>query len=388
LTYYFTMAVRWHFSSKKLLQFLKYQEKTLLKASMSSAPKEESVIFESKNHKGIITLNKPKSLNAINYDMVTKILSKLEEWETTQQMVIIKGEGRAFCAGGDILSVTEGSKESVVKGKAFFKTEYVMNNTIGTYKIPYVALLDGITMGGGVGLSVHGRYRIATENTLFAMPETAIGLFPDVGGSYFLPRLSGKLGMFLALTGHRLKGQDCVLAGIATHFCPSQQIPALLEALIHLPSGVTLEQDVLNTFTTKAEGHMFSLSDKLPLIDDAFGKSSVEEIIDTLKKEGSPWSVKTCETLTKMSPTSLKLTKLLLDQGARMSLQQCLQIENRVAGHILEKKVTSDFYEGVRALLRDKDKNPKWSPASLEEVSLQKLQSLLEPLNESEELVI
>lgn len=163
------------------------------------------VLAEEVNDKGVLTLNRPKALNALNLEMVQKAYEVLIRWQDTKSLVIVKGAGeKAFCAGGDVKGLVEA--RDVAAGKKFFRHEYTLNHLIGTYKIPYIAVIDGITMGGGVGVSVHGKYRIATERTLFAMPETAIGLFPDVGGSYFLPRLQGKLGAYLGLTGFRLKG--------------------------------------------------------------------------------------------------------------------------------------------------------------------------------------
>lgn len=168
------------------------------------------VLAEEINDKGVLTLNRPKSLNALNFEMVQKVYEVLIKWQDTKSLVIVKGAGeKAFCAGGDVKGLVEAG--DVDAGKKFFRNEYISNHLIGTYKIPYVALIDGVTMGGGVGISIHGKYRIATERTLFAMPETAIGLFPDVGGSYFLPRLQGKLGLYLGLTGFRLKGTVLLL---------------------------------------------------------------------------------------------------------------------------------------------------------------------------------
>ncbi|CAL8387647.1 unnamed protein product, partial [Gadus morhua 'NCC'] len=197
-----------------------------LQAHMMSSASAPEVLLEKVGRAGVITLNRPKAMNALNLTMTRLLYPQLKEWETDEQtdIVIIKGAGgRAFCAGGDIIAVTEAGKSGDPLAQDFFREEYVLNNTIGMYKKPYIALIDGITMGGGVGLSVHGRFRVATEKTVFAMPETAIGLFPDVGGGYFLPRLQGKLGMFLALTGFRLKGRDVQRVGVASHFVESQK---------------------------------------------------------------------------------------------------------------------------------------------------------------------
>lgn len=193
--------------SKLITQSLRsiVRQNTRFMATATGLPPTEFVLAEEINDKGVLTLNRPKALNAGNYEMVEKVAAALQKWKNNKSLIIIKANGgKAFCAGGDVRSLVEAPNSEL--GQKFFKTEYTMNYMIGTLKIPYIAFIDGIVMGGGVGLSVHGRYRIATEKTLIAMPETAIGLFPDVGGSYFLPRLQGKLGYYLGLTGFRLKG--------------------------------------------------------------------------------------------------------------------------------------------------------------------------------------
>ena len=210
-------------------------------ATTSTLCNNDEVTFNVKNNKGVITLNRPKSLNALNLPMINEMYPVLKKWsQENLDMVIIEGAGtKAFCAGGDVVAVTSAPQEirGTEKQTEFFKKEYQLNHLIGTLSIPYVALIDGITMGGGVGLSVHGKYRVATEHTLFAMPETGIGLFPDVGGSFFMPKLKGGLGMYLALTGYRLKGADCVHAGIATHICKQQEIENLKNDLLNLENN-------------------------------------------------------------------------------------------------------------------------------------------------------
>ncbi|KAL1122152.1 hypothetical protein AAG570_003557 [Ranatra chinensis] len=341
------------------------------------------------NRCGVITLNRPKALNAINLPMVCKILDALKEWERCADLVVVRGGEKAFCAGGDVAGITKGGPQAADKGKTFFRTEYLMNNTIGTYKIPYVAIVHGITMGGGVGLSVHGKYRIATESTVFAMPETQIGLFPDVGGTYFLPRLAGKLGLYLALTGDRLKGMDVVKAGVATHFCQSKDIPDLFNALINIEgSPCDLEANVLSKFTVDPRTHVFSLSTHIPTIDRIFSLPSVEQMMEELERDGSEWCLTTLKRLKTMSPISLKVTKKALEFGAVMSLQECLQMENRIAGAAVEARISADFYEGVRALLIDKDKKPKWSPQNLTLVTDEMVEGYFKPLSPKEELII
>ncbi|VEN60187.1 unnamed protein product [Callosobruchus maculatus] len=326
----------------------------------------DDVLFKEIKDKGVIILNRPKALNSLNLSMVKKLHPVLTDWESKKTLVLVKGAGdKAFCAGGDVKAVISvGMKGDKQLGYDFFKHEYATNGLIGRYKIPYIAFIDGIVMGGGVGLSVHGRYRVATERTLFAMPETQIGLFPDVGGSYFLPKLPGRLGAFLALTGQRLKGSDVLKVGVATHICDSKQLPELEEQLMNCSNESDVDA-VLNKFNKK-DIPEFSLQSVLDKINHCFEPDSVEEIFSRLEKDGSPWSEETLKVLNKMSPTSLKVTLRQLELGKNMSLNDCLIMEYRLAANCLDHK---DFYEGVRALLIDKDQNPKWDPASVKDVS-------------------
>ncbi|KAK5649852.1 hypothetical protein RI129_000881 [Pyrocoelia pectoralis] len=343
---------------------------------------EEDVLFESIRNMGVITLNRPKALNALNLSMVRKIYPKMKEWETEKAFVLIKGSGdKSFCAGGDVRAIVESGMKGDRLGYEFFGREYTLNALIGGYKIPYVALVDGICMGGGVGLSIHGRYRVATEKTLFAMPETIIGLFPDVGATYALPRLEGKLGAYLALTGHRLKGYDVLLSGIATHYCHSLQIPELEEALSKCNNDGDIK-DTLKKFN-KSEDKPFSLASVLPKINKCFSAPSVELILKALEEDCSDWSQSTINNLSKMSPTSLKVSLKALNEGAKLNLQECLQMENRIASGCLSNK---DFYEGVRALLIDKDQKPKWQPSTLAEVTDDMVNSYFKKLPDSNEL--
>ncbi|NXK44879.1 HIBCH protein, partial [Chauna torquata] len=336
------------------------------------------VLLEKKGGAGIITLNRPKALNALNLSMIQQIYPQIKTWEQDPEtfLIIIKGTGgKAFCAGGDIRAITDAGKVGDRLAQDFFREEYILNNAIGTCKKPYVALIDGITMGGGVGLSVHGHFRVATEKTLFAMPETAIGLFPDVGGGYFLPRLSGKIGYYLALTGFRLKGRDVLKAGIATHFVESEKLPDLEKDLIALKSASKENiADLLNSYHVEAVNSLFfSFS--------LFSANSMEEIVKKLKQDGSPFAIKQLETINKMSPTSLKMTLRQLREGASMSLQDVLTMEYRLSQACMRGH---DFYEGVRAVLIDKDQSPRWKPAALEEVSDEFVDNCFKPLGNND----
>jgi 3-hydroxyisobutyryl-CoA hydrolase len=303
------------------------------------------VQLESIKDKGIVTLNRPKALNALNLSMIRQIYPTMQSWEKNKCLVLMRGVGdKAFCAGGDVRAVTEAGKSGGSLTQEFFREEYQLNYLIGSFKIPYVAFIHGITMGGGVGLSVHGKYRVATEKTLFAMPETAIGLFPDVGGSYFLPRLQGKLGLYLALTGYRLKGSDVLNAGIATHICHSTNVAQLQQSLID--SDASQVDTVLEAFSAKTpelKSQEFSLKPVMNKINEAFSAKSVEEIISNLKKDESKWSQDTLNTLLKMSPTSLKVTFKQLELGATKDLKECLEMEYRMTQKFC---AAHDFYEG------------------------------------------
>ncbi|KPJ11808.1 3-hydroxyisobutyryl-CoA hydrolase, mitochondrial [Papilio machaon] len=337
---------------------------------------EQEVLFETLNNAGVITLNRPKALNSLNTNMVTMMLPQLQDWERSKGLVIIKGAGeKAFCAGGDVKSAIDR-----VEGPKFFHTEYNVNYLIGKYKIPYIAFMDGITMGGGLGVSVHGRYRIATEKTLIAMPETKIGLFPDVGGSYFLPRLQVNLGLYLGLTGDRLKAKDVVKSGIATHFVPSRRLFEL-EKLLSRCNNDSEIRNLLNKFNEPPEE--FSLAPNIKHINYCFAASTIEEIIERLQKVQNDWSVKTLKTLSQMCPGSLKITLRALQRGAQLDLPQCLRMEYRLACRATENH---DFPEGVRALLIDKDNNPQWNPKTLDEVTEDYVESYFKKLPEDREL--
>ncbi|CAJ1078708.1 -hydroxyisobutyryl-CoA hydrolase%2C mitochondrial [Xyrichtys novacula] len=343
-----------------------------IQSHMMSSQVEPEVLLEKVGNAGVITINRPKVLNALNMPMIRQIYPQLKKWESSNDtaMVIIKATGgKAFCAGGDIRAVTEAGKVGDRLAEDFFREEYILNNAIGTFKKPYIALIDGITMGGGVGLSVHGRFRVATEKTLFAMPETAIGLFPDVGGGYFLPRLQGKLGLFLALTGFRLKGRDVQRAGVATHFVESKKIPELEKELVDLksPSNEDVSK-VLDSYQNQSSldsDKPFVLDKHISDINRLFSSGSVEGIVQNLRADGSEFAKKQAETLAKMSPSSLKITYKQLQAGANLSLQEVLVMEYRLTQACMKG---FDFYEGVRAVLVDKDHSPKWNPSTLEEL--------------------
>lgn len=359
-----------------------------LRMLSTSAEMDAEVLLEVKNKVGLITLNRPKALNALNLNMIRKIYPVLQKWEADPgvNLVVIKGTGgRAFCAGGDVRAVAEAGQKGDDLTKMFFKEEYALNYAIGTLKTPYVALINGITMGGGVGLSVHGHFRVATEKTLFAMPETAIGLFPDVGGGYTLSRMKGKLGVFLALTGHRLKGYDVKHAGVATHFVTSEKLADLESSLLSLPSDpdIHMVAKLLDDYDKQCsdENEEFSLEKFTHQINSCFDKPTMEDIISALEQDGTEWALQQIEVLNKMSPTSMKVTLRQLQEGSKLNLAECLKMEYRLSQRFMKG---NDFYEGIRAVLVDKDNSPKWNPSSLADLSKEKEDCYFETLGDME----
>lgn len=327
-----------------------------------------------------IELTRPKALNALTLAMIREMQPRIDAWEDDEAVkaVLIKGEGeKAFCAGGDVRAVYRsivdelGGKGPSELSKTFFLEEYRLNHAIHALSKPYVAILDGVTMGGGVGLSVHGSHRIATERLMFAMPETAIGLFPDVGGGWFLPRLAGEIGMYLALTGARLDAAGAVAAGIATHYVPSARLEgfeaALATTIAESHEGRAAINDVLERFA-EAPGDD-PLAPHRAVIDRCFVAPSVEDILAALDREaadGSDFARETAATLRHKCPTSLKVSFAQLRRGRGLSsLAEVLAMEYRLSQHCMEG---TEFFEGIRAVLVDKDHAPKWRPGTLAEV--------------------
>ncbi|CCD68384.1 3-hydroxyisobutyryl-CoA hydrolase, mitochondrial [Caenorhabditis elegans] len=358
--------------------------------SVSAAAKSE-ILVDTHGSKKVVTLNRPKALNALNLEMVREFYPKLQAWNSSSDvdLVILKGSGdKAFCAGGDVLAVVRSFKDSesgkeCTMHKDFFREEYILNHLIGTLNKQYVCLIDGIVMGGGCGLSVNGRFRVATEKTMLAMPETALGLFPDVGGSYFLSRLKGNLGMYLALTGYRLLGADAFHAGLATHFVESSELAKLEKELVNIKDVTENSVDeVIRSFEPKKIPE-FSLSKNLAQIRDSFKAKSVEEILASLEKDGSDWAKKQAATLGKMSPTSLKVTHRQITEGSKMSYAKIFTMEYRLTQRFLADK---DFHEGCRAILVDKDRKPKWNPATLADVKDSVVDNYFSPLPNNSDL--
>jgi enoyl-CoA hydratase/carnithine racemase len=356
----------------------------VLRRSLSSAATSD-VVVESQRHMRLITLNRAKKLNALTLEMVDSLERVYREvaLDHTASLAVLRGAGhKAFCAGGDVVSVVNAG--TLAKGNskehrfptAFFRTEYHVDHAIATLNKPHVALIDGITMGGGVGVSVHGRFRVATERSTFAMPETAIGLFPDVGGSWFLPRLPVPgLGFYLALTGAKLSGGAALrAAGIATHATPSEALPQLVSALgeVRQHASVADVRAVLDRFDTVPHGEVLS-ADVRAKVADVFGDAAhasfqqVWQRLLALEARGDEWAAKTVQTIRRMSPTSVRVTFEQLRRGAKLAeLGDAFEMEFTLVQHALRGH---DFYEGVRALLIDADQKPVWKPATLDDVS-------------------
>ncbi len=344
------------------------------------------VLLEVRGPLGLVTLDRPEALHALDLPMIRAVAPTLARWarDPAVHAVVIRSTGpRAFCAGGDIRRVCEARHRGEGSLPSdFFREEYALNLRIHRFPKPYVALLDGITMGGGVGLSVYGSHRVATEHTVFAMPETGIGLFPDVGGGYFLPRLPDELGTYLALTGARLGPADALAAGIATHFVPSARLPALLDRLERTPLHTEPAETVSAVLDSLSEpAGPPALAAVREEIRGAFGASSVEEILARLRRLDSPWARETVESLASKSPTSLKVTLRLLREGARRELEEELRVEYRLTQRFVG---AHDFCEGVRAALVDRDHLPSWRPSALEQISPEDVDALFSPLEDGE----
>jgi enoyl-CoA hydratase len=314
---------------------------------------------------GRITLNRPKALNALNQDMVAAMTAALLEWSTDESVkaVVVDGEGeKGFCAGGDILMLTESGKAGDGRAWTFWRDEYRLNTLIEEYPKPYVALIDGVTMGGGVGISVHGEFRVAGDKTLFAMPESGIGFHPDVGGAYFLPRLAGELGVWMGLTGARLKTADCIASGVATHYVPTERYGELIHALEHekLDEHGDRIDALLDGFGGDAGESELGI--RGAMINAAFTGDDVTVIHNRLVEAGDTWSEKQASILKTKSPTSLGVTLAALRKGADLSFRDVMVQDLRVSERFLAEG--SDFYEGVRAVLIDKDNAPNWGKAA------------------------
>jgi enoyl-CoA hydratase/carnithine racemase len=329
------------------------------------------ILFDRIGEWGVVTLNRPEALNALTWDMATAMRAQLVNWERDNEIkaVLVRGAGeKAFCAGGDIRWLHDAAREDAAHACGFFHEEYRLNAAIHHYPKPYVALIDGVVMGGGVGLSVHGDFRVAGDRTLFAMPETGIGLFPDVGGGYFLPRLHDGLGFYYGLTGARARAADAMAAGIATHYVSSDKSAGLQEALFSLSFGGHAHADVEATLDEfSGDPGPAAINNMRSTLQRLFeGRGSMEDLMAALAADGGDLATDIMRTLERMSPTSLKLTFRQLQSGARLDFDDAMRMEYRMVQRVM---CGHDFFEGVRAVIIDKDKAPKWSPERLADVT-------------------
>jgi enoyl-CoA hydratase len=332
-------------------------------------------------HAGRLRLNRPKALHALTRDMCSDMIAALLAWRddpAVSCVAIDHAEGRGFCAGGDVVMLRESGAGDGKEARAFFHEEYRLNHLLFTYGKPTVAFMDGITMGGGVGVSQPCRFRVATEHTRFAMPETAIGLFPDVGGGWYLSRLPGRTGPFLALTGARLDGAECRYLGLATHYIPSERLDETKARIAEHPDRIDgiLGEASVTPPDARIAGH-------IGLINRTFASDRLEEVLDTLERDESEWAAKELATLRGKSPQACKVSLRLLAEGAAMpSFADEMVQEYRLASRVVRRH---DFLEGVRALLVDKDNQPSWDPATPEGVTDDLLDEIFAPMPKGEE---
>ncbi|RYD95458.1 MAG: enoyl-CoA hydratase/isomerase family protein [Sphingomonadales bacterium] len=330
---------------------------------------------------GRIRLNRPKAIHALNTAMCAAMLDALAAWAddpAVEAVLIDHAEGRGFCAGGDIRMLAESGARDGAEARAFFRLEYQLNHKLFTFAKPIVAFMDGITMGGGVGISQPAKYRVATENTRFAMPETGIGLFPDVGGGWYLSRLPGRMGEYLALTGHRLNGPECAGLGLATAYLPSAELEAAKARIAAEPANVAaiLQGVVIGDFDMPI---MARAAD----VDRLFAADTLEEIFAGLEADGGEWASAQLATLRTKSPQAMKVSLHLVRQGRHMgSFEEEMVQEYAVATRVVQRP---DFAEGVRALIVDKDNAPRWQPATAEAVTDHVIDQIFAPLPEKEE---
>ena len=321
---------------------------------------------------GVIRLNRPKALNALTLEMIRGIVAALDRFEADPavSLILLEGTGeRGLCAGGDIRGLYESARAGADLGKIFWREEYILNSRIAAFSKPYVAIMDGIVMGGGVGLSAHGSHRVVTERSKIGMPEVGVGFFPDVGGTWLLSRAPGELGTYFGLTGSAMTGADAVHAGLADVVVGSTQLPGLREALMQAPHSATSDavRVIIDRFAMPDV--IAPIAAQQPLIDALFGQDSIEEIVAALADHDSEFARTTLRTMLGNSPTGLKLTlKLLRLARSSTSLEECLAREYRAA---LEIFVDHDFPEGIRAAVIDKDRKPHWSPGRIEDVTPQ-----------------
>lgn len=351
--------------------------------TLRQAQGEPDVLTRVEGHAGIISLNRPSALHALTLDMVHAMTEALLAWKKSRKVkcvIIDHAEGRGFCAGGDIGFLRNSAlNDGGVAGRQFFHDEYQLNHLLFTYPKPVVAFMDGICMGGGVGISQPARFRVATEHTKLAMPETGIGLFPDVGGGWYLSRLEGRVGQFLALTGARIAGPGCLALGLATHYVPSE---ALAEAKLRIATeDVERIDGILGTLSVTPPPS--KIVETLFQINRHFASDRFEDILSSLDSDDSDWAMREGATLRTKSPQTCKVALRQLAESAKLDdFADNMAMEYRIASRVL---LRPDFAEGVRAVIVDKDNEPKWDPATPERVTDELLDAIFAPLPAKEE---
>lgn len=340
----------------------------------------DDVLITTQDRVGRIRLNRPKAIHALTTQMCEVMSAALIRWmheDSVEAVIIDHAEGRGFCAGGDVVMLARSGSEDASDAKRFFFAEYRLNHLLFSYPKPTVAIMDGITMGGGVGISLPCDFRIATENTRFAMPETGIGLFPDVGGGWYLPRLPGRVGEFMALTGARFDGAECCYLGLATHYVEQSSLIDMIDRIATTPQRV---QGPIGAFTSPPPEA--KIEQNLPHIGKLFASDRLEDILKALEDDQSDWAQTELATLRSKSPLSCKVSLRLMAEGAkRASFTDEMCAEYALSGRVVR---THDFREGVQALLIDKTGNPKWDPATPDEVTDEMLDVLFAPLPQTE----
>ncbi len=334
----------------------------------STSAADGDILFTREGALARVTLNRPKALNALTQPMALALDVRLKEWQSddTVQAVAIRGSAREnglvpFCSGGDIRFLYQQQNDPERKfAVTFYEQEYRLNTLVFRFPKSYVSLIDGVVMGGGVGISFHGSHRVMSERALFAMPETGIGLFPDVGATYFLPRCPGRMGLYMGLTGARIGVADALYLGLATHHVPSAWFAELDAAMGSAGADI---DGVLGGFTT--DPGEAPLAAEQETVDRCFAGASVEAILDNLAAEGTEWAKNTSALLLEKSPTSLKITHRQLTQFNELDFEAAMAVEYRMA---IRCNFSHEFYEGIRAQIIDKDRQPNWQPARLEDV--------------------
>lgn len=336
----------------------------------------DQVEFVIEGGAGRVTLNRPRAVHALSLAMCHAMLDQLAAWErdpAVAAIIVEHGEGRGFCAGGDVRALVAEGAPNGRDARAFFLAEYRLNHLMFSYAKPIATFMDGITMGGGVGISAPARYRIATENTLLAMPETAIGLFPDVGTGWYLARLPGATGVFLALTGARLDGAECLSLGLATHYLPAGTLPAVKAAIAADPAAIGAILDAAAIAPPPAR-----IERNRAIIDRLFGYTRYEDILAALVADPSDWAAKELQTLHAKAPASCKVAMRLIHEGVtRTDFAEEMALEYALAARMT---VAPDFHEGVTALLIAKHGHPRWRPPTPESVSDSMINALFAPL--------